>query len=81
MNKQQLDPAIKKRRLYLAKHIDEQCIAYLEQHFQCDLPCFQRQPSDNSFDPLDAMRRDAYREVTLFLRRELNLAKKLNDND
>lgn len=35
--------------------------------FQTDLPCFQKQDGERLFDPLDAMRRDAHREVVLWL--------------
>ena len=40
-------------------------LAELKRHFQTDLPCFQGKAG--SYDPLDAMRRDAYREVVLFI--------------
>ncbi len=46
----------------------------LERHFEVDLPVFQGK--SGSFDPLDAMRRDAYREVFLYLRYQLNLARR-----
>ncbi len=72
--------AIRRRRRYLAEHMDEQCIRYIEERFNCNLPCFQKRP-DGSFDPLDAMRLDAYREVCLFLRRELSLYQQEKDHD
>ena len=46
----------------------------LERHFEVHLPVFQGQ--SGSFDPLDAMRRDAYREVFLYVRHQLNLARR-----
>ena len=45
---------------------------FLEARFQTDLPVFQGSPG--SYDPLDAMRRDAYREVFLYIRRQVQLA-------
>ena len=39
---------------------------------QTDLPVFQGSPGN--YDPLDAMRRDAYREIFLYIRRQLQLA-------
>lgn len=64
----------KKRRKHLAEHIDEATINYLEERFQTNLPCFQGVAGQ--YDPLDAMRRDAYREVILWLKHEISLAKK-----
>lgn len=70
--------AVRRRRRYLAEHLDEQCIRFIEERFGCNLPCFQKK-ADCSFDPLDAMRLDAYREVCLFLRRELSLYQQQKD--
>ena len=39
----------------------------MKEFFQTDLPCFQKQDGERLFDPLDAMRRDAHREVVLWL--------------
>lgn len=44
----------------------------LEARFQINLPVFQG--AQGSYDPLDAMRRDSYREVFLYIRRQLQLA-------
>lgn len=49
-------------------------LSFLEACFQTDLPVFQGSPGN--YDPLDAMRRDAYREVFLYIRRQLQLALK-----
>ena len=49
-------------------------LSFLEARFQTDLPDFQGSPGN--YDPLDAMRRDAYREVFLYIRRQLQLALK-----
>ena len=48
----------------------QQVLAELEAH----LPVFQGQPGH--YDPLDAMRRDAHREVFLVIRHQLKLARK-----
>lgn len=50
----------------------EDVLSYLEKKFSAHLPAFQG--GKGQYDPLDAMRRDAYREVFLFVRRELSLA-------
>ena len=49
-------------------------LSFLEARFQTDLPVFQGSPGN--YDPLDAMRHDAYREVFLYIRRQLQLALK-----
>lgn len=51
----------------------EQVLADLEERFETHLPVFQGKPG--SYDPLDAMRRDAHREVFLVIRRRLSLAR------
>ena len=52
----------------------EQVLAELERRFETDLPVFQGKPG--TYDPLDAMRRDAHREVFLVIRHQLELARK-----
>ncbi len=69
---------IRERRRYIAERIDERLLNYLEERFSCNLPAFQRTAS-GGYDPLDAMRRDAYREVILWLQRERNLYLKTNN--
>lgn len=49
-----------------------EALSFLEARFQTDLPVFQGSPGN--YDPLDAMRRDAYREIFLYIRRQLQLA-------
>lgn len=44
----------------------------LKQRFGTDLPCFQGKRGE--FDPLDAMRRDAYREVVLYIEEKVRLS-------
>lgn len=51
----------------------EQVLADLERRFETDLPVFQGKAG--SYDPLDAMRRDAHREIFLVIRRQLALAR------
>lgn len=47
---------------------------YLEKRFEIHLPAFQG--GKGQYDPLDAMRRDAYRELLLYIRYQLELAVK-----
>ena len=51
----------------------EQVLTDLEARFETHLPAFQGKAG--SYDPLDAMRRDAHREVFLLIRRQLHLAR------
>lgn len=51
----------------------EALLTELEERFETDLPVFQGKPG--GYDPLDAMRRDAHREVFLVIRRQLTLAR------
>lgn len=66
---------IKRRRLLavLGTAEGEALLTELEKRFETDLPAFQGKPG--GFDPLDAMRRDAHREVFLVIRRQLALAR------
>lgn len=66
-------------RAYLAGRIDERVIGILESRFLTNLPCFQSR--DGRYDPLDAMRRDAYREVVLWLRWSIKQQKQERDED
>lgn len=50
----------------------EQVLQALERRFETDLPVFQGRAG--GYDPLDAMRRDAHREVFLVIRRLLEQA-------
>lgn len=70
---------VKKRRSYIGQRVDEQCIEYLEEKFGCKYACFTKRP-DGTYDPLDAMRRDAYREVVGWLKKERELYKKENND-
>lgn len=72
----QLEQARLERRRLLAvfSHPEAaQVLADLEQRFETDLPVFQGKAG--CYDPLDAMRRDAHREIFLVIRRQLALAR------
>ena len=60
--------------IMLPKMDGQQVLAELEARFETDLPVFQGKAG--SYDPLDAMRRDAHREVFLVIHRQLALARK-----
>ena len=55
----------RRRRIFREAFRNPEVLEELKRHFQTDLPCFQGKAG--SYDPLDAMRRDAYREVVLFI--------------
>lgn len=57
---------MKRRYRHLADRVDDEVLSLIEERFETNLPCFQG--SKGNYDPLDAMRRDAYREVVLWLR-------------
>lgn len=49
-------------------------LEFLEKRFETHLPAFQG--TRGQYDPLDAMRRDAYRELLLYIKYQLELAVK-----
>ncbi len=53
-------------RRHLAERMDDECISFLEARFETGICCFQGRAG--GYDPLDAMRRDAHREVILYLK-------------
>lgn len=63
-------------RRCLAAHVTDELLEVLERRFETRLPVFRG--SAGQFDPLDAMRRDAYREVVLWLREQSALGRKEN---
>lgn len=74
--KQEMEKARAERQRLLAvlgTDEGEQVLAELEERFETHLPVFQGRAG--SYDPLDAMRRDAHREVFLVIRRRLALAR------
>lgn len=62
----------RRRRAHLARHVDGEVLRILEERFGTRYPAFQGKPG--AWDALDAMRRDAQREVVLYLRQQLELA-------
>ncbi len=76
LNRRLIEKARASRRRLLAvlgSEEGEAVLAHLEERFETHLPVFQGQCG--SYDPLDAMRRDAHREVFLVIRRQLELAR------
>ncbi len=57
----------------------EKVLRALERRFEIDLPVFQGKAG--AYDPLDAMRRDAHREVFLVIRRMLEIARTETNTD
>lgn len=68
---------VERRRSHLARHVTEETLAYIEEEFQTELPCYQtRDPVTGQPlkpDPIMAAIRDGQREVVLWLRREIAL--------
>ena len=72
----QLEQAREERRRLLALFstpVGEQVLRDLERRFETHLPVFQGKAG--GYDPLDAMRRDAHREIFLVIRHQLELAR------
>lgn len=72
----QLEQAREERRRLLALFSTPeggQVLADLERRFETHLPVFQGKAG--VYDPLDAMRRDAHREIFLVIRHQLELAR------
>lgn len=65
----------KRRALLFGAPLDERGLDVLEKRFECGRPCFMRDAA-GKFDPLDAMRRDAYREVVSWLREQYDIYRK-----
>lgn len=63
-----MEEYLKWRRKVIGVAVTDELLEVLERRFETNLPCFQGVAGQ--YDPLDAMRRDAYREVVLFLRSE-----------
>lgn len=76
-NESPLDAARARRRRLLnvlGSPAGQQVLLDLEARFETDLPVFQGHAGN--YDPLDAMRRDAHREIFLVIRRQLELAQR-----
>ena len=56
---------LNRRRAALKEAFTPEVLNILEKEFQTNLPCFQGKAG--SYDPLDAMRRDAQREMLLWV--------------
>lgn len=74
MKQQELELREERRRLYdlFSTPPGQRVLEDLERRFEVHLPVFQGKPG--AYDPLDAMRRDAHREVFLLIRHRLALA-------
>lgn len=71
LNQEQKDylKEVNRRRGALKEAFSPEVLDILRKEFQMDLPCFQGKAG--SYDPLDAMRRDAHREVLLWVMHEI----------
>lgn len=71
---------VARRREHLAAHVTPDVLAYLEEEFQTNLPCYQtRDPLTGQPlkpDPIAAAIRDGQREVVLWLRHEISMHRK-----
>ena len=76
---------VNRRRAHLATHITPQVIAYLEEEFQTELPCYQtRNPATGEPvepNPIMAAIRDGQREVILWLKHEFKQYEKQQQKD
>lgn len=55
-------------------------LAHLRRVGSCDLPLFQAD-KNGTFDPLAAAHRDGARTITLIIERQLEIAKKMNEEE
>lgn len=72
----QLEQAREERRRLrqvFSTPVGQQVLTDLEKRFETHLPVFQGKAG--GYDPLDAMRRDAHREIFLVIRHQLELAR------
>lgn len=69
---------LQQRRRVFARFIKQGGLKYLQEHFETHLPCFQG--AAGTFDPLDAMRRDAERGVCLFIEADAGMLQDNNDD-
>lgn len=71
---------VARRRECLAAHVTPEVLAYVEEEFRTDLPCYQtRDPLTGQPlkpDPIAAAIRDGQREVLLWLRHEIAMREK-----
>lgn len=80
LSAQEQEQREERRRLreLLNTPLGQQVLCELERRFETHLPVFQGK--SGSYDPLDAMRRDAHREVFLVIRHRLELAEQEASN-
>lgn len=64
------------KRKTLKQAITPKVLQILKDKFQTNLPCFQG--TQGHYDPLDAMRRDAHREIILWIENEISKAQDNN---
>ena len=76
-----IDEQKRRRLLLFGTQLNERGIEVLEKRFECHLPCFLRVGTDGGYDPLDAMRRDADREVCNWLKEQYRIFRKENAMD
>ncbi len=67
----------RQNRKHLLAHVDEETLRILEEKFRTDLPAYQKN-ADGHFCPISAALRDGQREVILYLRQQIELAKQEN---
>ncbi|MGN0869463.1 MAG: hypothetical protein ACI4O9_08090 [Akkermansia sp.] len=79
MTTQQHIELARRNRRHLLAHIDDETLKILDEHFQTHLPAYQRTAS-GSYDPIAAAIRDGQREVILYLRHQLQLARQENND-
>lgn len=72
LQQQQQREARQRLRELLQTPLGQQVLVDLERRFEVHLPVFQGKAG--CYDPLDAMRRDAHREVFLIIRHLLEMA-------
>lgn len=70
----------KHNRQYLLAHIDDTVLNIIEERFQTNIPAYQLN-RDGHYCPIAAAIRDGQREVILYLRHQLQLAKQEAKNN
>lgn len=70
----------KHNRQHLLERIDEEVLNILEERFQTNIPAYQLN-RDGHYCPIAAAIRDGQREVILYLRHQLKLAKQESKNN
>ena len=76
MNFEEIKEREKRERMVIGMAVTDEVLAVLARKFGVHQACFQG--AAGRYDPLDAMRRDAYREVYFWLRKQVLLYRKEN---